>query len=79
MTYTCTVCGRTRTEAIAKLTATASTPVADYTSKEGEEVKTSDTKATYEVTKAAAIGVKTMRSTEGSGVNALQDIHAMIK
>ena len=34
---------------------------------------------TMAAAKAAAIGVKTMRSTEGSGVNALQDIHAMIK
>jgi hypothetical protein len=29
--------------------------------------------------RAAALGVATMRSIEGSGVNALQDIHAQIK
>ena len=34
---------------------------------------------TMEAARAAAIGVAQMRSQEGSGVNALQDIHAMIK
>lgn len=34
---------------------------------------------TMAAARAAAIGVKTMRSQDGSGVNALQDIHALIK
>ena len=34
---------------------------------------------TMAAARAAALGVKTMRSIEGSGVNALQDIHAQIK
>lgn len=34
---------------------------------------------TMAAARAAALGVKTMRSQDGSGVNALQDIHAMIK
>lgn len=34
---------------------------------------------TMAAARAAALGVATMRSTEGSGVNALQDIHAQIK
>ena len=34
---------------------------------------------TMEAARAAAIGVAQMRSQEGSDVNALQDIHAMIQ
>ncbi len=34
---------------------------------------------TMAAARAAALGVATMRSIDGSGVNALQDIHAMIK
>ena len=34
---------------------------------------------TMAAAKAAALGVATMRSIGGSGVNALQDIHASIK